>query len=207
MVHVDRQEYARRGADGAAGGSGCAGRVCASQEPQEVHPAAGLAPAGRAARSGTSRRGAPSGKCSMEQIRPQPAGPIPGTPPLPLTPRTGVKGLRSGNLRALFMKGWLASRASGSFFFFCFSAGPIGWISIAARQGLRGGCSTLNNLFFVVSSSSSRSCTGGGLIRPTYSFVNNCLPGATGTSPAATRSRPVRAAQLRRGLKPARQGP
>ena len=43
----------------------------------------------------------------------------------------------------------------------------------------------------------SRSCTGGGLIRPTYSFVHICLPRA---SAAATRSRPVRAAQLPRGL-------
>jgi len=111
-------------------------------------------------------------------------------------------------LHALFMKGCRPSRASGSFFFFCFSAVLIGWTSRAARQGLRRGCSTLNNLFVVSSSSSAaaRSCTGGGLIRPTYSFVNTCLPGTRG-SPAATRSRPVRAAQLPRGLKPARQGP
>ena len=184
MVHADRQECARRGTDCAAGGLGCAGRLCASQEPQELRRARSLVRA----------------ECSIDRISSslslRAEGPRRAPPP------------RVGNLRALFMKGCHASRASSSFLFLCFPAVLIGWISRAARRDLRKGCSTLNDLFFVVvSSSSSRSRTGGGLIRPTYSFVNNCLPGATGTSPAATRSRPVRTAQLRRGLKPARQGP
>ena len=91
-----------------------------------------------------------------------------------------VPGIRQYAHPRLFMKGCPLARPSCFFFFCCFS--PILRPYRAARRLAKSGQTPLTaeiplryRLFFFFFFF-SRSCTGGGLVGATYSFVNNCPP-------------------------------